>query len=48
MAHTDKWNVQSANELFRQYLDYGGWYNTDKIYFKKVRDVNFVVTISTR
>lgn len=48
MARTDKWKVQGANELFRQYLDYQGWYNLEKIYFKKVRDVNFVTTLSTR
>ena len=34
--------------MLRQYLDYGGWYNSDKIYFKKVRDINFVVTVSSR
>ena len=48
MGHQDKWKVQSAIELLRQYLDYGGWYNWDKIFFKKVRDVNIVVTISSR
>ena len=48
MAHKDKWGISSACELFRQFLDYGGWYNLEKIYFKKVREVNFVTTVSTR
>ena len=48
MTRRDRWRDQHANELLRQCLDYQGWYNTDKIYFKKVRDINFVGSIATR
>lgn len=48
MTHKDRWGDQSANELLRQYLDFGGWYNLEKIFFKKVREINVCATISTR
>ena len=48
MAHTDKWGDQASNELIRQQLDFGGWFHLDKIFFKKVKDVNFVASMSTR
>lgn len=48
MARKDKWKISSACELLRQFFDYGGWYNLEKIYFKKVKDVNFVMSISSR
>jgi len=48
MTHKDRWKDQSANELLRQFLDFGGWYNLEKIFFKKVRELNFCTTISTR
>lgn len=48
MAQKDRWGDSNANELIRQHLDYNGWYNTDKIYFKKVNEINFVASMSTR
>ena len=48
MAWKDRWGHAPASELLRQQIDFGGWYNTDRILFKKVRDVNYVASISTR
>ena len=48
MAWKDRWGHAGASELLRQQIDFGGWYNTDKILFKKVRDVNYVASVSTR
>ena len=48
MSRKDHWGDQSANELLRQHFDFGGWYNLEKIFFKKIKEINFVATISTR
>ena len=48
MAAKDKFNDQSSNELIRQHFDFGGWFNLEKIYFKKIKEINFVASMSTR
>ena len=48
LSYKDSWGHQGACELIRQWQDFHGWFNTDKIYFKKVKEINFVASISTR
>lgn len=48
MAWKDRWGHAPATELLRQQIDFGGWFSTERILFKKVRDVNYVASVSTR
>jgi len=46
MAHRDEYDIQSANELLRQWFDHQGWFDINFMSFKKIKDVSFCATVS--
>ena len=47
MPATDEYGVKSANELIRQWFDYGGWYDHIAPEHRKIEDIQFVGCITT-
>ena len=47
MPSTDEYGVKSANELIRQWFDYGGWYDHIAPEHRKIEDIQFVGCITT-
>ena len=47
MPSNDEYGVKSANELIRQWFDYGGWYDHRTLDHSKIEDIQFVGWITT-
>jgi dynein heavy chain len=39
MPFKDEYGIQSANELLRQWFDFGGWYDHKTLDFKQIVDI---------
>jgi hypothetical protein len=47
MPKTDEYGVKSANELLRQWFDYGGWYDHIQPERRRIEGIQFVGCITT-
>ena len=48
LSRRDKWGHTSHNELIRQFLNHGGWYQNKSLSYRRVKDINFVSVVSLR
>lgn len=46
MPFKDEFGTQSANELLRQWFDFGGWFDPKSLEFKRIEDIQFVSSMT--
>eukprot|EP01135_Chromosphaera_perkinsii_P000864 Nk52_evm27s152 gene=Nk52_evmTU27s152 len=46
LAEVDSFGVQSTGEFIRQHVDHGGFYDTDSLLWRDVKNVVFVATVN--